>query len=70
MDANEFIRNSSSHSAEELAPYEEQYVAWSKDGKRILAHAETLAGLYEEVDRKGMTDYVVGFVPGDDLVFT
>jgi hypothetical protein len=67
MDAHEFIHNTNAHSLEELAPFEEQYVAWSMDGKTVLAHAATLAGLYREVDQRGITDYVVGFVPSPDI---
>jgi hypothetical protein len=67
MDTNEFIRNSSAHSPEELAPFEEKYVAWSMDGKQVLAHADSLAELYREVDRKGIREYVTGFVPASDI---
>ena len=37
----EFNRNVSQHTLEEMEPYFEQYVAWSMDGKQILAHAPT-----------------------------
>jgi hypothetical protein len=63
MDTHEFIINSTSHSVEELAPYEGQHVAWSEDGKEILAHASTLADLYKEIDQRQLKAYVVGFVP-------
>lgn len=69
MDANEFIRNCSEHTAEELAPYEEQHVAWSEDGKTILAHGATLAELYQEIDRKALKQYVIGFIPSADLSY-
>ena len=68
MDANEFIRNVGNHSLDELAPFEDQYVAWSEDGRQVLAHARTREGLYREIDAKGLTRYVVGFVPNPDLV--
>jgi len=67
MDVQEFTRNLSAHTAEELAPYEEQHVAWSEDGKQILAHAPSLAELYQEIDRKGLTGYVIGFIPSGDI---
>ncbi len=67
MDANEFTRNFEAHTLEELTPYEEQYVAWSEDGKQILAHAPELAELYQEIDRKGITRYVIGFIPNSDV---
>jgi hypothetical protein len=69
MGTTEFIHNVNAHSLEELAPYEEQHVAWSMDGKQILAHAPTLADLYREIDRRGLTEYVVGFVPSPDISF-
>jgi hypothetical protein len=67
MDTNEFIHNASAHSPEDLAPFEEKYVAWSMDGKEILAHADSLADLYREVDQKGIREYVTGFVPASDI---
>ena len=67
MDANEFTRNRFAHTAEELEPYEEQYVAWSEDGKQVLAHAREMSELYRAIDRKGLTRYVIGFVPSGDF---
>jgi hypothetical protein len=67
MDSNEFIKNRSAHTAEELAPYEEQYVAWSEDGKQILAHATDREDLYREIDRLGLKSYVIGFVPDPEI---
>ena len=69
MDANEFTRNCNAHTAEELALYEEQYVAWSEDGRQILAHARDLADLYREIDSKGLKGYVIDFIPSDDVSF-
>jgi hypothetical protein len=67
MDMSEFARNRCLHSPEELAPYQEKHVAWSTDGKQILASAETWEELYREIDRKGITDYVIGFIPSGDI---
>jgi hypothetical protein len=71
MDWNEFNRNLSSHTLEELAPYEGKSVAWSLDGKRILAAADTETELYEEIDRLGLKqlEYVVGGVPFSDVSY-
>ena len=66
MNANEFIRNSSDHSPDSLACYQEQHVAWSEDGKQILAHADTLDQLYSTIDRLNIDRYVVGFIPNLD----
>jgi hypothetical protein len=62
----EFNRNVSQQTPEELAPYVEQHVAWSRDGKRILAHASDLDGLLKEIDRLELKDYVFGFIPDTD----
>jgi hypothetical protein len=59
----EFNRNVSKHTPEELAPYVEQHVAWSRDGKQILAHAPDLDGLLKEIERLDLQDYVFGFIP-------
>jgi len=67
MNGSEFNRNISAHSAEELAPYEGQYVAWSEDGNRILAHAQVEEDLYREIDRQQIKEYVVGFIPSPDI---
>ena len=69
MNTREFIHNVNAHSLEELAPFEERHVAWSMDGKTVLAHAATLADLYREIDQRGLTEYVVGFVPSPDIGF-
>jgi hypothetical protein len=63
VDANQFTRNVSGHTLEQLAPYQGKHVAWSEDGTRILAAADTLADLYKELDRQGLRQYVVGFIP-------
>jgi hypothetical protein len=66
---NEFIENCNAHTLEALEPYEEQYVAWSLDGKQILAHAATEEQLYEEIKRLGLARYVVDFIPNPDIGF-
>jgi hypothetical protein len=66
MNGSEFNRNISAHTAEELAPYEGQFVAWSRDGKQILAHATEEEDLHREIDRLHLTKYVVGFIPSSD----
>jgi hypothetical protein len=65
MDANLFNRNISTRSPEELAPFREKHVAWSEDGTRILAAADSEPDLYKEIERLGLTRYVVGYVPDD-----
>ena len=67
MDTSEFNRNRMLHTAEELASYEEKYVAWSADGKQILAWADTEEELYREVGRRGIARYIVDFIPNPDI---
>jgi len=67
VNSNEFIRNVSEHSLEFLAPFVEKHVAWSEDGKQLLAAADTLDDLYEEIDRLGLKQYVIGFVLDPDI---
>jgi hypothetical protein len=69
MNTNEFNRNLNLHTPEELAPFEDRYVAWSEDGKAILAHAATEAELYEEIDRRQLKSYVVGYIPRGDCSY-
>ena len=67
MDMNLFIRNSNSHDSDKLASYSDQHVAWSEDGKEILTHACSLSELYAELDRQGITRYVIGYIPAADI---
>ncbi len=67
MNPNEFTRNVNAHTLEDLAPFEEQYVAWSEDGRQILASAKTEAELYEEIKRLGINQCVVDFIPNPDI---
>jgi hypothetical protein len=72
MDGNEFNKNLNLyHTPESLAPYEGRHVAWSVDGKRILAAADSYEELYAEVDRLGIKEmeYVSGFVPRSDVSY-
>ena len=69
MDPNEFNRNLSAHTPDELAPCYGQRVAWSLDGKESLAHAPTEDELYAEIGRRGLKQYVLGFVPDPDVSY-
>jgi len=64
----EFIRNVSDQSLDALAQCREQYVAWSDDGRKILAYAPSLDELLKEIERLALTDYVLGYVPDPDTV--
>jgi hypothetical protein len=71
MNHAKFNRNLCNHTPEELAPYEGKQVAWSVDGKQILAAADTWDALYDEIDRLGLKEmeYVAGFVPKSDASY-
>src|SRR5262249_32616754 len=62
------IQNVSEQSLDALAECREQHVAWSDDGRKILAHAPSLEELLKEIERLALTDYVLGYVPDPDTV--
>jgi hypothetical protein len=69
MDANQLIRNCNQRSLEELRPFFEQWVALSEDGREILASAADLENLFREIDRKGLSRYVLDYVSSPDEDF-
>ena len=69
MDANQFIRQCNTKTLDDLAPYQGQWVAWSEDGQQILANAANLEELYQQIDRKGLTGYVIDCIPLADEDF-
>lgn len=67
--ANQLIQECSAKTAHEMAALEGQWVAWSKDGRRVLAQADDLDALFREIDAKGVTDYVIDSIPPTDEGF-
>ena len=63
MDANQLIRRCNQKTPEELSAFQRQWVAWSEDGCQILASAVDLDSLFQEIDRKGLTRYVLDLLP-------
>jgi hypothetical protein len=63
MDANRLIQQCNLKSLEELEPFQGQWVAWSEDGRQILASASDLDGLFQEIDDRGLTGYVLDRIP-------
>jgi hypothetical protein len=59
IDGATFIRNTNAYPEDELLKYAGQHIAWSGDGKSIVASAPTLDELYVELDRLRITDYVL-----------
>lgn len=70
FDPVEHMRNRSAHTLEDLRPYEGRFVAWSLDGKRILAHGGSWEELQAETDRLGLAPeaYVSSGIPAFDEV--
>ena len=64
-DPNVYRRNRSSHPLEELAKYGDEWVAWSADGTRIVAHAKEGLDAAAQVDALGidMEDVVFEWIP-------
>jgi hypothetical protein len=62
MNGAEFIRNCNAFDPDELARYENQHVAWSEDGRQILAHAPTPEGLMMEIKRLELKHFVTDFI--------
>jgi hypothetical protein len=64
MNGAEFIRNCNAFDPDELARYENQHVAWSEDGRQILAHADTPEELFRILKEKGLasSEYVLAFI--------
>jgi len=71
MDTRQLRENRSAFSTAELAKYRGQWVAFSPDGRRIVASAGTLADLEERLTNAGEDAQRLAFesVPGpeDDL---
>jgi hypothetical protein len=55
---NTYSDNIAKFTAEELARYEGQYVAFSSDGSKILASATSILGLASKLDD-------LGFIPAE-----
>jgi hypothetical protein len=66
-----FLANRAAVSVEELAKYAGEWVAWSPDGSRVVAHArspELLDGLVRACGEDPACCVVEG-IPGDDGLF-
>jgi hypothetical protein len=59
------------HDPEDLIRYQGQYVAWSRDGHKVLFASPDPYKLFELVDAAGLQsdDYVVGGIPKPNVVF-
>jgi hypothetical protein len=64
-----YTQNVSKFTAAELAPFEGQYVAFSADGKRILAAAPSIPELVQWLAAMGIapTDFEIEPIPPADV---
>lgn len=53
-DQRRYAENRSKFTFEELLPYANQWVAWSLDGSRVVAHHEDLAEVARMVEATGL----------------
>jgi hypothetical protein len=60
IDARRFNENQRNFPAQELQRFAGQHIAWSQDGRRILASAPTMQALFEKLAEAGQpTNQVV-----------
>jgi hypothetical protein len=71
MFTREFLENRQRFPLEELAKYRGQWVAFSPDGRRIVAGAETLEALHQRLEAAGEDTQQLAFEgvprPDDDI---
>jgi len=70
MDMQEYLKNRQRFSLDELDKYAGKYVAWSPDGRRIIASADDPLKLVETIDALGFdsSDVVIEPVPYPDEI--
>jgi Family of unknown function (DUF5678) len=68
MITNDFRKNRAGFPRDELAKHQGQWVAFSADGRRIVAHAETIGMVEDQLAAMGIDGQTVVFegVPGPD----
>lgn len=67
MNANEFIRNQNAIPNEVLLKYRGKFLAWSEDGKTVLAEADTADELYAFMDAHYPLDtlFILSYIPAE-----
>jgi hypothetical protein len=70
-DRRKYLENRENFPLDELARYRGQWIAWSPDGSRIVAHADDPAALDELVRRAGedIERCITEGIPEEDAVF-
>jgi hypothetical protein len=70
MDMQEYLKNRQRFSLDELEQYAGKHIAWSPDGRRIIASAEDPLKLVKTIDALGFdsSDVVIEPVPYPDEI--
>jgi hypothetical protein len=71
FDSDVFIRNRNGWTAEQLAPYRDQWIAWSLDGLSIVAHHEDPLEVARMTKEMGLIggEYLMSFLPPDSEIW-
>jgi hypothetical protein len=72
LDPRVYAANRSKVNPEDLLPYAEQWVAWSRDGSQIVDHHIELAVLVQQLEQAGIDreDVVFDHIPPGGVVET
>ncbi len=67
-----YAQNRAKFKPEDLAPYGGQWVAWSLDGSRVVAHHANLEQLEREIELLGLTfeEVIFDSIPSGGIVET
>jgi len=67
-----YVENRAKYLPEDLLPYADQWVAWSADGSKIVAHDPDLAEVARQVEAQGLEreDVVFDHLPPEGEVTT
>ena len=71
FDSDVFIRNRNQWTLEQLAPYRDQWVAWSLDGLSVVAHHEDPMEVVRVTKELGLIggEYLMSFLPPESEIW-
>jgi hypothetical protein len=72
QDRDLYVANRAKFLPKDLLPYEGQWVAWSLDGSRIVAHHDDLEQVERQLEQAGLTteDVIFDRIPPGGVVET
>lgn len=72
LDRKVYVENRAKFLPEDLLPYANQWVAWSMDGSRIVAHHSDLAEVARQIEAQGLEreDVIFDHLPPEGEVTT